>query len=429
MDWRILKKFKNQLHLVRGAANAMSQNDIGFNISGTIDKAVEFNLSLPPDAELARLATVLRPLADPSSPLCYKNIASLLSENNFLSASDKKQFDNYVQQCEAGPIQLQLNEQPLTAVDLYELYSKGEFFGENEAAFNKIKELRSNPFVPQYMLYSFHSYCFDVYKACEYLYGVIRDAEATRTPSETVDDQQHQCIYCRTKTGNFQREEHVYPESLGNTEIILSPGHVCDDCNNGVLSDLDKHLVEHDAISFLRVMFLPYNTKTGKFPKARYQNKTIEKTRPRGILIKEATGSKKGFKIDGKQGGQVNGTVSLTGRKKFAPVMLGRSLYKIALGIVCWTNGAEFVLQDKYDAARAFVLGKSYFPNNLLIQGENCMPCATVEGQHFTANPGTLFVIKIFGLPFLFNLEPEPKVQMNAELEKMGMQCFSLSGG
>jgi len=352
-----------------------------------------------------------------------------LSENNFLSVSEREKFDRYVQQCESGPIQLQLNEKRLTAVDLYELYSKGDFFGEHEAALKELKVLGANPFVPQYMLYSFHSYCFDIHRACEYLYSVIRNAEATIGPSEEPDhDQEYQCIYCLTKTGNFHRQEHVYPESLGNTEIILSSGHVCDECNNGVLSDLDKHLVEHDAISFLRVLCLPYNTKTGKFPKARYQNMTVEKTRPRRLLIKEASGSKKGFKIDGKQGEQVRGTVSLTGRQKFDPVLLGRSLYKIALGIICWTNGAEFALQNRYDAARTFVLGKSCFPNNLLIQGNNCTPCSTVEGQHIAMNPGTLFVIKIFGLPFLFNIEPEPLLQMNAELEKLEMQCFSLSG-
>jgi hypothetical protein len=427
MDWRILKKFKNQLHLVRSAADAMSQKDINFNISAAINKAVEFNLRLPPDTELALFATVLRPLADPSSPTYYKNISTLLHENNFLSASDRAQFDSYVQQCESGPIQLKLNEKSLTAVALYELYSKGEFFGEQETEVNKIKELRAKPFVSQYMLYSFHSYCFDVYRACKYLYRTIRDAEATLSPSETSGDEPHQCIYCLTTTGNFQYEEHVYPESLGNTEIVLPAGYVCDECNNGVLSDLDKHLVEQDAISFLRVIYLPYNTKTGKFPKARYQNMTIEKTRPRGILIKEADGSKRGFKVDSKQSDKVRGTLSVTGRQKFDPVMLGRSLYKIALGIVCWTNGSEFVLQEKYAAARAFVLGKRGFPNSLLIQG-NCTPSPNVEGQHFITNPGTLFVIRIFGLPFIFNLEPQPVVQMNAELEKMGMQCFSLSG-
>lgn len=428
MDWNILRKFKNQLHLVRDATEAMSQKDIGFNFSGSIDKGVEFNLRLPPDIELARFATVLRPLVDPSSPLCYKNIASLLFENNFFSAYDKEKFDKCVQQIETGPIQIKLNEEFLRAVDLYDIYSKGEFFDEHESATVKLKELRGSPFIPQYIMFSFHSYCFDIYKVCEYLYHIIRDAEKTRRTSEAVDTQPHQCIYCLTKTGKFAQEEHVYPESLGNTEIILPPGLVCDDCNNGVLSNLDKHLVEHDAISFLRVLFLPYNTKTGKFPKARYQNMTIEKNRPRGILIKGPSGSQKGFKIEEKNGDYVHGTISLTGRQTFDPVMLGRSLYKIALGIICWTNGAEFALHHKYDAARAFILGKSYFPNSLFIEGNNCTPCSKVECQHFTANPGTLFIIKIFGLPFIFNLEPEPLIQMNAELEKMGMQCFSLSG-
>jgi len=189
MDWNILKKFKNQLHLVRSATEAMSQKDIGFNFSGSIDKGVEFNLRFPPDIELARFATVLTPLVDPSSPLCYKNIASLLFENSFLSASDKEKFDQGVQQIETGPIQIKLNEEFLRAVDLYDIYSKGEFFDEHEAATEKLKKLRNSPFIPQYIMFSFHSYCFDIYKVCEYLYHIIRDAEKTRNTSEAVDTQ------------------------------------------------------------------------------------------------------------------------------------------------------------------------------------------------------------------------------------------------
>jgi hypothetical protein len=154
---------------------------------------------------------------------------------------------------------------------------------------------------------------------------------------------------------------------------------------------------------------------------------TIEKRNPRGILITQHSASQKGFVVR-KDKDQVKINMTTLGRKNFDPQMLGRSLYKVALGIICWTNGAQMALDKRYDTAREFILGKRPFPNSLLIS-KHCVPSPKIEGTHFILNSGTPFEMKIFGIVFFFNLESEPVIQTNPELENMSMQCFSLSEG
>lgn len=65
------------------------------------------------------------------------------------------------------------------------------------------------------------------------------------------------CLYCLNNEENrtFRSVEHVFPESLGNTSIILEKGVVCDQCNNGILSQLDKTLLDFDPVALLRVNY------------------------------------------------------------------------------------------------------------------------------------------------------------------------------
>jgi len=409
---------------VRSALEAMSSKDIAFNINFEKDKGIRTDLQLPPKQEISRFAAVIRPMADPEGHSNYKDIAALLFENGFINSENKDQFDKKVRSIESGPVRLKINEKNLSALDLYVMYSKGEFFSQIEDEANKIKEFQQNPFLAKQIVFTFYSFCFDTYKLCESLYDVIRDAEKSRSINESNKPEFQHCIYCLTKAGSFEFEEHVYPESLGNTEIILPPGHVCDNCNNGVLSKLDQHLVEHDIISFLRTWVLPYNPKTGKFPKARYQNVSVEKISPRELLITRHN-PKMGLDME-ENGEQSKGKLTMQGRMRFDPLLLGRALYKIALGIVCTKNGMPMALDKRYDAARHFVLGKQSFPNNLFMKRE-CIPCGHIEGEHHILDPGTFFKISIFGIAFGFNLEPEPFLEMIDELDEMGIQCFSLS--
>jgi hypothetical protein len=57
---------------------------------------------------------------------------------------------------------------------------------------------------------------------------------------------------------------------------VLPAGVVCDKCNNGVLSTLDKVLIEFDPIAMLRVHnAIP--TKAAKWPKAQFGDGSMQR--------------------------------------------------------------------------------------------------------------------------------------------------------
>ncbi len=47
------------------------------------------------------------------------------------------------------------------------------------------------------------------------------------------------CIFCKSSSRGSISEEHIIPESLGNTEHILPPGWVCDGCNNYIAREVE----------------------------------------------------------------------------------------------------------------------------------------------------------------------------------------------
>jgi hypothetical protein len=421
-------RFKIEFNKAKKAAALIIDDNLSFNFGFDKEKGVKTNLETPKEEKISRFAACVRPFADPASPLYFKKISCLIVESVGIKLQlDKDNLEQAVKRIENGPIGLAIGNDNFSALDIFLAYSKGEYFEEDREAAEILSAFKRIPIISQLTFFQFYSYSYDVFKFCEYLYFLIRQIEKT-FPLKTVplrgDDSV--CLYCKKKEGTFSCPEHVYPESLGNTEIILPKGIVCDSCNNGVLSRLDTHLVEHDVISFLKVMFLPINPKTGKFPKAKYQNLTIEKTHPRKIRIIAQSGSKKTF-IDKSTNDEAKFTINTIGCRPFNPVHLARSLYKIALGLICFKNGPELALHERYDLARNFVIGKvKTFPNNLLLT-EKCEPSPYVGGSHYLLQPsGTLFIVKIFGITFLFNLEANPKIEMNNQLSAMNLKCFSL---
>jgi hypothetical protein len=52
--------------------------------------------------------------------------------------------------------------------------------------------------------------------------------------------------------GGITSEEHPVPESIGNHELVLPRGVVCDRCYNGPLAALDEALVDSFMIKCRR---------------------------------------------------------------------------------------------------------------------------------------------------------------------------------
>src|SRR3989338_9339275 len=166
MNSHILKRFKEQFYLAKNAAEKMSQSNISFKINYEKGKGLSTSLCLPPEEEIARFATVLRPLADPTSPVYFKSIASILFERDFIKISEheKENLIKDVQVIQSGPLHIKMNDEPLSALDMYLLYAKGEYFSNEDAAANKLKRFITNPVFHQLLLFQFYSYSLDVYK-------------------------------------------------------------------------------------------------------------------------------------------------------------------------------------------------------------------------------------------------------------------------
>jgi hypothetical protein len=67
--------------------------------------------------------------------------------------------------------------------------------------------------------------------------------------SEIID---MRCLFCKGDSTGSHSEEHIIPESLGNTTSVLPPGVVCDRCNNYFSREVEKPFLESAAIVFLR---------------------------------------------------------------------------------------------------------------------------------------------------------------------------------
>jgi len=73
------------------------------------------------------------------------------------------------------------------------------------------------------------------------------------------------CIFCRTDSSTSKSREHIIPESLGNTSLVLPPGVVCDKCNNYFSREVEKPFLESDAVRALR-FHQGLESKKGRVP-------------------------------------------------------------------------------------------------------------------------------------------------------------------
>ena len=74
------------------------------------------------------------------------------------------------------------------------------------------------------------------------------------------------CIYCLDASGTSRSVEHVIPESLGNTKLVLPPGVVCDRCNNYLSRKVEGPFLNSFPIRKLRFdQALP--SKRGRVPR------------------------------------------------------------------------------------------------------------------------------------------------------------------
>ena len=162
------------------------------------------------------------------------------------------------------------------------------------------------------------------------------------------------CLFCLRRDRSFRSREHIFPEGLlGQHEKILSPGVVCDGCNNGPLSDVDHALVQFPPVTLL-LAERGIGGKAGKAKVSKWGNATLAFTAPRElsvwghsaqVIVPDGPGR---FKLNLRTGGPVPA-------RTYAKI--ARALYKATIECIYLDRGPDVAFDPKFDEVRAVTLG------------------------------------------------------------------------
>ncbi|MGH9171200.1 MAG: hypothetical protein ACRD0Z_10075 [Acidimicrobiales bacterium] len=174
------------------------------------------------------------------------------------------------------------------------------------------------------------------------------------------------CLFCRMGDGGFSSVEHVFAESLGNRQLILPRGVVCDRCNNGPLSQLDQVLVDFMPIAFQRTIRGVPN-KEGNLRQLNLVRETIEHQPGVGgadptIVVTSKVREKSAIReVARLPDGRVKFKMTGSGGRRMTPRYgseLSRALLKSALECA-WLDHGVMMLEPRFDHVRAAVLGEA----------------------------------------------------------------------
>ena len=183
--------------------------------------------------------------------------------------------------------------------------------------------------------------------------------------ARVAEGERRGCLFCRRSDGGFTTVEHTLSESLGNRDVTLENGVVCDRCNNGVLSDLDQTLAEFWPLKVQRTFFgVP--SKSGKLPVARFQKGTVtnkgrdpDTGQDRLFFAMDSAKDKESFRTTPLGGGRVHVNLQLKGGRPLTPRYaseLSRALLKVCFECA-WIDHGEAMLGPEFDHVRDAVLG------------------------------------------------------------------------
>lgn len=377
-------------------------------------------LELGKEAPWVEFVVVMRRFLDEKSDLYFPKFLDLLQSDyiDILGDETISKLRAGEERLRRGPGQLMADDLP--AAEVYKLIAEGDFFRNESSAKARLKDYGSKSLGgPLFWLlfYNYHQAAHGLLTAIRWMIKQIRAMDEYRISFGLNAPKVQRCIYCLSEAGDFMAEEHIISEKLGNYDIVLPRGYVCGKCNHGVLSELDNVLADWGPIAFMRVQYVPH-TKDGKPQKANFQNLTLERPRPTQLLVtpKDRTGD---IEVTEEN---PDGTIhfSINARGKWVdPKLIGRALYKIALGFHALDHGIEQTCDPKFDTARAFIRGDSGFPNKLLVFTES-KPHPSFSVHYHKLDSGTPYFVDVYGIKFMFNLEPRPMITLADELAQLG---------
>jgi hypothetical protein len=185
-------------------------------------------------------------------------------------------------------------------------------------------------------------------------------------------DSDVRCLYCLRSDGGFATPEHPIPESIGNSEVILPPGVVCDRCNGGVLSVLDQTLGDFFLLKIRRTT-LGVKSKTGKVPVTIFHDGRLIHNGQFAALVgdlhRRSWDEEKRSNVDPRY---TIGMATLSGGR---PVKgrqaedMSRALLKVGYGCA-WIDQREQLMDAEFDDVRDVILGAKRRPGYIFVGSE-----------------------------------------------------------
>jgi hypothetical protein len=147
-----------------------------------------------------------------------------------------------------------------------------------------------------------------------------------------------ECLFCGNRGGHFSHDEHPIPESLGNDDIVLDRGFVCDQCNQYFGSKVEAKVLGNPPFSLERMAFA-VPSKKGKLVAYHGDGFSLYSTGSSNRLAIVGYGdlSKANMMLD-------NGMVVVAGPDSSQVDLLARFMLKMGVELLC---RAEEV--DPYD--------------------------------------------------------------------------------
>ncbi len=159
---------------------------------------------------------------------------------------------------------------------------------------------------------------------------------------------------------------------MGNEDIVLPGGVVCDRCNNGTLSKLDQALCEFPAVKMRRTM-LGIPSKAGTVPVTKFSEGAITNVGPASLRFDPHTRFPMLREVE-RRGDLVKLEFNWSGGRRMTPRYtsdLSRALLKSAFECA-WLDHGDVVLEHRFDHVRSAVLGQPR--DGFLVVGRQCDP-------------------------------------------------------
>jgi len=366
------------------------------------------------DEQMALFVVLMRPFLDENSQLFLPRLWRELHGSGLVvfSESDAAAFAHKLEQVKIGSIGYQKNDRAIRRDEFYRILADGTYFGDIEVAAAKIQAFRRDALHGLAWL-QFLTFNVDSFPLVAFLARRIKVARRLphyRALVATLSPAESRCIYCCSRDGPFRAEEHVYPESLVPEYLaadlpILPVGVVCDPCNNGVLSRLDKAFLNFPQVALVRLGVALF-TKKGRMPSVQIGDTTIRKVRPRVLRIERG-----GRIVDPVDAGHLSFTVGPDDWR-----LLARAIFKLGLGMVAFKVGVDRAFSPDFDRAREFILRDEPFRNDFYVN--TSLPFDPEIRFEFRDDDemGTPITFSLFGKRFAANLRENPRFAFPGDL-------------